>query len=41
MSQENESGNVKVELYLSSYGKKADLNNAAGVDTYQLQKNLI
>ena len=29
-------GKLKVELDLSNYGKKADLKNAAGIDTSKL-----
>ena len=32
----NFAGNIKVELDLSSYGTKADLSNATGVDTFKL-----
>ena len=33
--------NVKVELALSNYTTKANLRNAAGVDTSSFAKNLI
>ena len=32
-------GNVKFGLYLSNYATKADLKNAAGVDTSKFTKN--
>ena len=32
-------GNVKVELYLSNYATKADLNSATSVDTWQFANN--
>ena len=34
-------GRVKFELYLSNYATKADLKNAAGVDTSKFAKKLI
>ena len=34
-------GKVKVELDLSNYATKTDLNNATGVYTYLLLKKLI
>ena len=32
--------NVKVELDLSNYAKKADLKNATGVDTFEFAKKV-
>ena len=33
-------GRVKIELYLSNYAAKADLENATGVDTSKLAKKV-